>query len=73
MIRPIALFLVLAATAQLSGCSNELAYNTLQAAGRQQCLQQPPSEQADCEARLNKDDYATYTKQREADQARPAR
>lgn len=73
MIRPIAPLLLLAATALLSACSSDLAYNTLQAAGRQQCLNQPPSEQTACEARLSKDDYATYNKQREAEQARSGR
>ncbi len=67
MIRSISLLFLVAATAQLSGCSSEMAYNTLQAAARQQCLRQPPSEQADCESRLSKDDYQTYNKQRGAE------
>ena len=50
--------------AVLSGCTTEMAYLSVQAAAKQQCQRQPPSEQAACQARLNKDDYDTYTKQR---------
>lgn len=51
----------------LAGCSAKTAYQTLQATGHQQCLREPPSEQASCESRVIKDDYENYNKNRGSD------
>jgi hypothetical protein len=50
--------------ALLTACSTQNAYVAVQEAGRQQCMQQPPSEQSRCLERLNKDDYDTWQKRR---------
>lgn len=48
----------------LAGCAAKSIYPAVQEAAKQRCLRQPLSEQADCQARLNKDDYDTYNKKR---------
>lgn len=57
--------LSLAVVATLAaGCSAKMAYQSMQEAAHQQCLRQPDSEQARCEAQIVKDDYETYNKKR---------
>lgn len=48
----------------LSGCSARQWYDGAQTMAKQNCQRQPPSEREQCEARLSKDDYDTYEKQR---------
>jgi hypothetical protein len=60
------LFLLLVATTMLSGCTMRAWYDGLQSSAAQACQTQPSSEMARCEARLNKQDYDTYEKQRKA-------
>jgi hypothetical protein len=48
----------------LQACTTRVWYNSVQSAAQQSCRHQPPSEQARCEARLNKDDFDTYEKRR---------
>lgn len=52
--------------ATLSGCTTRAWYEGLQHSARTACQQQPSSERARCEARLNLQDYATYQKHRAA-------
>ncbi len=39
----------------------------MQAAAQQQCLRMPSSDRADCESRVIKDDYESYSKKRYAE------
>lgn len=50
----------------MPGCTIRVWYGGMQAAAKQACLHQPPSEQSNCEARLNKDDFDTYQEKRRA-------
>jgi hypothetical protein len=59
-------FLVLVATAVLAGCTSRSWYEGLQNSAAQACQTGPSSERASCEARLNKQDYDAYEKQRTA-------
>ncbi len=52
--------------AALCGCTSSTGYHTVQHMARQSCLKQPPSEQALCEARLNRKDHDSYEKERAA-------
>lgn len=58
------LFIVLVATQLLAGCTTQAWYYGMQNAAKQTCLRQPASEQERCDARLNKQDYDTYEKNR---------
>lgn len=51
----------------LPACSTRAWYQTVQATARQECQRQPPTEQARCEAQLNKDDFESYEKARRED------
>ena len=51
-------------TALIQGCTTRAWYQTMQSAAMQACRHQPPPEQAHCEARVNKEDFETYEKQR---------
>lgn len=59
-----AVLLVALAPAVLCGCTAGTVYRTMQAAAWQACMRQPPSEQERCEARINKDDFETYERNR---------
>jgi hypothetical protein len=59
-------FLSLLMVACLPGCTTRGWYEGMQSSARMACQQQPSSEQARCEARLNKQDYDTYEKNRSA-------
>jgi hypothetical protein len=50
----------------LPGCTARGWYEGMQNSAKVACQQQPSSEQARCEARLNKQDYDTYEKNRSA-------
>jgi hypothetical protein len=52
------------------GCTARSWYEGMQNAARVACQQQPSSEQARCEARLNQQDYDTYEKNRSATQSK---
>lgn len=54
------------AFAALSGCTARGFYDGMQGAAKLNCQQQPSSEQARCEARLNQQDYDNYEKNRAA-------
>lgn len=58
--------ILLAATAVLAGCTTRTWYEGLQNSAAQSCQTGPSSERASCEARLNKQDYDAYEKQRTA-------
>jgi hypothetical protein len=57
-------FVVIAAIFFLQGCTTRAWYDGLQHAAQQACLSQPSSEQARCDARLNRQDFDRYEKQR---------
>jgi hypothetical protein len=57
-------FVVIAVAFLLQGCTTRAWYDGLQHSARQACLGQPSSEQARCEARLNRQDFDSYEKQR---------
>jgi len=48
----------------LAGCTTQSLYTALQETAKQRCLRFPPTERAECEAKLNKDDYDIYSKTR---------
>lgn len=48
----------------VQGCTTRTWYESMQSAAQQSCRNQPPPEQARCDARLNKDDFDTYQKKR---------
>lgn len=52
----------------LPGCTTRAWYEGMQNSARTACQQQPSSEQARCEARLNRQDYDAYEKSRSATQ-----
>jgi hypothetical protein len=58
------LFMVIVAIACLPGCTTRAWYDGMQFSAKQSCERQPPSERERCEARLNKQDYDAYEKQR---------
>lgn len=51
----------------LAGCTTQSLYTAVQETSKQRCLRFPPAEQAECQAKLNKDDYDTYSKKRAAE------
>jgi hypothetical protein len=57
-------FVAMATALLLQGCTTRAWYDGLQHSARQACLSQPSSEQARCEARLNRQDFDSYEKQR---------
>lgn len=59
-------FLVTVAILLSQGCTARAWYDGLQNSAAQACQTQPSSERARCEARLNKQDYDAYEKQRTA-------
>lgn len=54
----------------LPGCTTRAWYDGMQHSARTTCQQQPSSEQARCEARLNKQDYDSYETSRSAIQSK---
>jgi uncharacterized lipoprotein YajG len=60
------LLLVTVAILMFAGCTTRAWYDGLQNSAAQACQTQPSSERARCEARLNKQDYDSYEKQRTA-------
>jgi hypothetical protein len=48
----------------VAGCTTRTWYEAMQGKAKQDCLHQPSSEQARCEANLNKADFETYEKHR---------
>ncbi len=58
--------LVIVAILLLPGCTMRAWYDGLQNSAVQACQTHPSSEQGRCEARLNKQDYDAYEKQRTA-------
>lgn len=65
MRRRIDVFLFLAMlTALIEGCTTRAWYQNMQSAAIQAYHHQPPPEQTRCEARVNKQDFETYEKQR---------
>ncbi len=50
----------------VTGCSTRAWYGGMQQSAYSACQRQPSSEQARCEARLNRQDYETYVKSRAA-------
>jgi hypothetical protein len=58
------LLLVLPVIACLPGCTTRAWYEGMQNSAKAACRQQPSSEQARCEARLNQQDYDIYEKNR---------
>jgi hypothetical protein len=58
--------ILLTATAVLAGCTTRAWYEGLQNSAAASCQTQPSSERARCDARLNKQDYDSYEKQRTA-------
>ncbi|HTD89648.1 MAG TPA: hypothetical protein VK663_03225 [Burkholderiales bacterium] len=56
--------LMILAIQNLTGCSTQAWYEGMQTAAKQSCQQQPSSEQERCEARLNKQDFDAYEKNR---------
>lgn len=65
-----ALGLSLLLAASLAGCSARAWYGGMQNSARLACQQQPSSEQARCEARLNRQDYDAYEKDRAGGQTK---
>lgn len=61
---------ILIVSACLPGCTTRSWYDGMQNSARLACQQQPSSEQARCEARLNQQDYDTYEKSRAAAQGK---
>ena len=66
MQKPCLSIVIVLAVQWLSGCSTQAWYNGLQASARASCQQQPSSEQARCEARLNQQPYDAYENYRTA-------
>lgn len=52
----------------LPGCSARQWYEGAQTMAKQNCARQAPSEREQCEARISKDDYDSYEKQRKQTQ-----
>ena len=48
----------------LTGCSASAGYRIMQETAKQNCQKQPPTERDKCEARIDKEDYETYEKNR---------
>lgn len=61
---------VIAVLASLTACTTRSWYDGMQNSARVACQQQPSSEQARCEARLNQQDYDSYEKNRAATQVK---
>jgi hypothetical protein len=47
-----------------AGCTTQAWYAGAQASARQACLHEAPSEQARCEARINKTEFDAYDEER---------
>jgi hypothetical protein len=60
------IILMFAAMPVLTGCTMRAWYEGLQSSAAQACQTQPSSERMRCEARLNKQDYDSYEKQRKS-------
>ena len=61
-------FLLIVIMLLMAGCTMRAWYDGLQNSASMACQRQPSSEQARCDARLNKQDYDDYEKQRKAQQ-----
>jgi len=59
---------VLLLAACLTGCTTRAWYDGMQNSAKSACQQQPSSEQARCEARLNRQDFDAYEKSRAGSQ-----
>ena len=62
--RCVGLLFLVTTVSMVAGCSTRAWYEAMQEKAKQDCLHQPPSEQARCEVNRNKDDFQTYEKNR---------
>lgn len=65
--RPIALVVL----CLLAGCSTQSWYEGMYRGAENECSRQPASEVAQCKARLNKEKYEAYEKERTAPTQKP--